>query len=93
MAKMKIYVVQSYIIDDWETVNEQTLVYHFKENALRTLQDIRNQDFMPIVKEEDFEIHCDTPTHFEAGYEGEYSRGCVCVKLVETSIQDYHKSE
>ena len=54
MAKMKVYVVQSYIIDDWETVNEQTLVYHFKENALRTLQDIRNQDFMPIVKEEDF---------------------------------------
>jgi hypothetical protein len=88
MAKVKVYVVNAYRIDDYENVYEETRVYKFKSNALLCLKDIKTQDFMPIVEDEGFEIHCDNPTHFEAGYEGEYSRGCVCVKIVETNMED-----
>jgi hypothetical protein len=88
IAKVKVYVVSAYRIDDYENVYDETRVYKFKSNALQKLQDIKNQDFMPIVEDEGFEIHCDNSTHFEAGYEGDYSRGCVCVKIVETNIED-----
>lgn len=89
MAQLKIYVVNAYRIEDYENMYEETSAFHFESNALKRLEDIKNQDFMPIVEDEGFEIHADKPKHFEAGYEGDYSRGCVCAKIVETSIQDY----
>jgi len=89
MAHLKIYVVNAYRIEDYDTMYEETSAFHFESNALKRLQDIKNQDFMPIVEDEGFEIRTDEPNHFEAGHKGDYSRGCVCAKIVETSIQDY----
>lgn len=89
MTEMKVYVVNEYQIRDYETVYQDTNVYYHKDNALRKLQDVKEQDFMPVIEDENFEISCDTPTHFEAGHEGEYSRGCVNIEIVETCIMDY----
>ena len=93
MAKMKIYVVQEYRIHDYETIWHDTHAYRFESNALKKLQDVKNQDMMPIVDEENFEIHSDTPRHFEAGREGDFWNQSVCVKITETVIEDYHVSE
>ena len=93
MAKMKIYVVQEYRIHDYETIWHDTHAYRFESNALKKLQDIKEQDMMPIVEEESFEVHCDTPRRFEAGREGDYWNKSVCVKIIETVIEDYHLSD
>lgn len=89
MAQMKVYVVNETQIRDYETVYQNTTVFYHKDNALKKLQDVKEQDFMPVVEDEGFEISSDTPTHFEAGHEGEYSRGCVNIEIVETRIMDY----
>ena len=93
MAKMKIYVVQEYRIYDYETIWHDTHAYRFENNALKKLQDVKNQDMMPIVDEEGFEISSDTPRRFEAGREGDYWNQSVCVKITETVIEDYILSE
>ena len=88
MEQNLIYIVHEYCIDDYEYRWQDYNTYTSKENALAKLRDVKEQDMMPIVEEESFEIHRDDPTHFEAGYEGEYSRGCVCVKIVTTVLMD-----
>ena len=93
MAKMKIYVVQEYRIHDYETIWHDTHAYRFESNALKKLQDVKNQDMMPIVDEESFDIDCDTERCFEAGLEGCYSKDSVCVKITETVIEDYILTE
>ena len=94
MGNMKIYVVQEYRIHDYETIWHDTHAYRFESNALKKLQEIKEQDMMPIVEEESFEVHCDTPRHFEAGrVEDCYSKDSVCVKITETVVEDYILSE
>lgn len=83
-----VYVVHEYCIDDYETRWQDYNAYTYRENALAKLRDVKEQDMMPIVEEEGFEVHRDEPTHFEAGREGDYSRGCVCVKVVTTPLLD-----
>ena len=90
MKKNLLYIVHEYAIDDYEDRWNDYHIFYHKENAIKKLQDIKEQDMMPIVDEEGYEIHCDNETHFEAGIEGEYSRGCVCVKIITTPILDYH---
>ena len=88
MVKDLVYIVHELCIDDYETRWQDYHVYTKEENALKMFKSIKEHDMLPIVEDEGFEIHCDGPTHFEAGYEGEYSRGCVCVKIVTTPLLD-----
>jgi len=89
MEPLKIYIVQSQRISDYETLNDTTDVYVHKSNALKKLQDIKNQDFMPIVKEEGFAIVTDDDYHFEAGRRGLSSQDRVSVTITETNVLDY----
>ena len=86
---MKVYIVHELCIDDYETRWQDYHVFHHESNALNRLKDIKEQDMMPIVEEYGFEISCDTPRHFEAGYDGEYSRGMVFARVIETEVEDY----
>jgi hypothetical protein len=88
MARKIIYIVHSYYIDDYETYGEQYQAYVHKENAFKRLQDIKEQDFMPIVDDRDYDIERNSETIFEAGYDGEYSRGCVHVSITKTELLD-----
>ena len=88
MERNLLYIVHELCIGDYETRWQDYHVYANEENALKRLRDIKEQDMLPIVEEESFVIDTDTPTHFEAGYEGEYSRGCVCVKVITTPLLD-----
>lgn len=88
MTKNLIYIVHEYCIHDYEYRWQDYHAYTSEENALAKLRDIKEQDMMPIVEEENFEIDTDTPTHFEAGYKENYSRGCVCVKVITTPLLD-----
>lgn len=92
MAKtkgMKVFIVHEFRIDDYETRWQYYHVFHFEQNALNKLKEIKEQDMMPIVDDEGFEISCDSPRHFEAGYEGDYSRGMVFVRVIEETMSDY----
>lgn len=92
MAKtegMKVFIVHELCIDDYETKWQDYHVFHHESNALNRLKDIKEQDMMPIVEEEGFEISCDSPRHFEAGYEVDYSRGMVLVRVIEKTMSDY----
>lgn len=88
MAKDKIHIVHELCINDYETRWQDYHTFTNYGNALKKLRAIKEQDMMPIVAAENYEIHRDVPTHFEAGYEGDYSRGCVCVKIVTTPLLD-----
>lgn len=88
MAKDKIYIVHELCIDNYETRWQDYHAYTNEANAKAKLRDIKEQDMVPIVEEENFEIRRDDPTHFEGGYKGDYSRGCVCVKIVTTPLED-----
>ena len=92
MAKtegMKVFIVHEFCIDDYETRWQDYHVFHHESNALSKLKDIKEQDMMPIVDEEGYDIHCDRPRHFEAGIEGDFTKGCVCVRVIETPLLDY----
>lgn len=92
MAKMKVYIVHECEIWDYEERHDYR-VYSFKENALRDLQNTKEQGFMPIVEEQGYKISSDTPTRFDAGFEYDYPRGSVSVHVIETVIEDYNKCD
>ena len=89
MEPLKIYIVQSQRISDYETLSDTTEAYIHKSNALQKLQDIKNQDFMPIVKEDDFTIVRDDDYNFEAGRKGFFSKDSVSVTITVTNVHDY----
>ena len=89
MEPLKIYIVQSQRINDYETLNATTDAYIHKSNALQKLQDIKNQDFMPIVKEEGFAIVTDDDYNFKAGRKGLSSQDSVTITITETNVLDY----
>ena len=93
MAKKKYYIVKKYYmvheceIRDYEERHDYYL-YKYEANAMKKLKDMRDQDHMPVVDEENYEIRHNTPTHFEAGFEGDYSRGSVRIKVVPMPVMD-----
>lgn len=84
----KIYIVHEKCTQGYEKRWENDTAYFHESNALQKLQDVKTQDMMPIVEEENYRVVCDEPTHFEAisGYDA--SRGNVCVKITPTVLVD-----
>ena len=89
MEPLKIYIVQSQRISDYETLNVTTDAYIHKSNALQKLQDIKNQDFMPIVEEEGFAIVADDDYNFKAYRKVLSPQDSVSVTITETNVHDY----
>lgn len=87
MTRKIYYMVHECEIHDYEERHDYNLYKH-RENAIKKLKDLRDQDHMPVVDEENYEIHCDTPTRFEAGFEGDFSRRSVCIKVVLMPVMD-----
>ena len=84
-----LYIVQEYCIQDWEIRWRDYHVYYHEHNALEKLRCIKEQDMMPIVDEENYNVHWDSPRHFEAGREGDFAKAMVCVRVIETPLLDY----
>ena len=88
MGKKKVFIVYEKCVQGYETRWEDYHVYCRATNALKKIQDVKTQDMMPIVEEENYEIRHDEPTRFEARsrYDGE--KGYVCVKCVTALLED-----
>jgi len=87
MAKKMYYMVHEREIRNYEERHDYIL-YKYEANAMKKLKDLKEQDHMPVVDEENYEIRHDTPTHFEAGFKGNYDRGSVCIKVVPMPVMD-----
>lgn len=86
---MKIYIVHEFCVEDYEMRWQEYHTYYHEENALKKLQDIKEQDMMPIVKEKGYVIQCDRPRHFEGGRELQFEKEMVFVRVIETTLSDY----
>ena len=77
MAKKKYYMVHECEIRNYEERHDYYL-YKYEANAMKKLKDMRDQDHMPVVDEENYEIRHNTPTHFEAGFNWVITHAEVC---------------
>ena len=87
MAKKIYYMVIEREVRNYEERHDYNLYKH-QANAIKKLEDLKEQDHMPIVDEENYEIRHDTPTHFEAGFKGNYDRGSIYLKVVPMPVMD-----
>lgn len=83
-----VYVLNEKCIRNYEVQWHDTNVYHYRENALNKLKDIKEQNMMPIVEEESYKVFTDTSTKFEAGADGNKNRAYMCVEIIKTAILD-----
>lgn len=94
MRRLPIYIVSVQRIDDWELVEDDVRVYHFKKNAQNDFkQEVERmkRDYAEACGDEDFNWHvsCDSDTHYEAGIEGNYSKESCIVRLIDSKVLDY----
>ena len=86
---MLVYIVHQYYIRNGETQWKDHSVYQQLSNALRKMTDIKAEDILPIVEEENYEVYYNTPTCYKAGRKDDFFQGYIGVEIIKTSIEDY----
>ena len=87
MAKDLLYIVHEKCVHNYETRWEDYHAYSNKEIAAGKMEEIKSQDMMPIVEEENYEITCDEPNRFEARNKYSGEKGFVLVKIITTPLE------
>ena len=87
--KTKLYIVKEECVQNYEVRWKDYHIYYHESNALKKLQDIKEQDMLPIVDEENYVVQCDRPRHYEAGRDNFFDKSRVCVRIIETPLEDF----
>ena len=81
-----VYVLTLVRINDWETVEDRMVADEDKDMAK-----YRFDQWVEEAKKDAADLgfdneNCDLPNHYESGYEGDYAKGSICVKLRKVQV-------
>lgn len=84
---MKVYVVTSQVIYDYEDYVNPIRVFANRKDASSLLRELRKEYKREYVKEDGWEIAYDNKDGFEYGMEGEYSRNSCYASIKECEVE------